>query len=70
MMAMSGVLRSCETTSPCHQAGACRSSSAAASIMIWEIVVYVRTQAASVSSSQVVVAYRVSAPIRASPTAG
>ncbi|WP_420894475.1 hypothetical protein [Streptomyces cinnamoneus] len=50
--------------------GDVRSSSAAASIMIWEIAVYARTQAAWVSSHQVAVAWRERAPIRDSPTAG
>lgn len=67
---MSGVLRSCETTSAYHQAGRRSSSSSAASIMICDIVVYARTQAAWVASSQVFAAYRTSAPISASPTAG
>ena len=70
MTATSGVLRSCETTSPCHQAGARSSSAAAASIMTCEIVVYARTQAASVSPSQASAANRLSEPIRHSPTAG
>lgn len=68
--AMSGVRRSCETTSACHQAGLFTSSSAAASIMVWDITVYARTHAACVSGPQVCCAYRDSAPMRASPTTG
>lgn len=70
MTAMSGVLRSCATTSAYHQAGARSSSAAAASIITWEIVVYARTQAASVSASQIAEAKRLSEPMRHSPTAG
>lgn len=68
--ATSGVLRSCEITSAYHQAGARSSSTAAASIMTWEIFVYALTQAASVSLSQAASANRLSAPRRHSPTAG
>ncbi len=48
--AMSAVRRSWETTSACHQGGEVRWSAAAASIMICEIAVYARTQAASISA--------------------